>query len=122
MGRSLKIAGWAMTRSAIVLGIFFGVVVLLPGVGHSYREDESEQAIDADIDRGENALVGKLAEEEQRLVHGAERALKAEGRRDIEALKGKVQSPRPVAPITDDSIEEIEREVDALERDAAARR
>lgn len=103
-----------MTRSAIVLGIFFGAVVLLPGVGHSYREDESEQAIDADINRGEDALVRRVLGAGERVIEEGRGASEAEVGRDVELIRG-LGDAKPDSPRNDDdSIAEIERDVEAL--------
>lgn len=103
-----------MTRSAIILGISFGIMFLLPSVGHSYREDESEQAIDADINRGEDALVRRVLGAEERVIEEGRRASEAEVERDIELIRG-LGDAKPDSPRNDDdSISEIEREVEAL--------
>ena len=104
-------------RYGIAVFLFIAITATLePTEAYAYREDESETQVEADIERGENKFVGKLAEAERNLVHDTKAAMKAEERRDLGILRGqgagKEASNLPRQG--DDSIAEIEREVDAL--------
>ena len=102
-----------MRYRAAVFSILLLPYIFAPLDANAYREDESEAQVEADIDRGENKLIEKLVEVEQNLARNTKKALKAEEQRDLDLLprgaNGKVSASRD-----DDSIEEIEREIDGL--------
>jgi len=105
-----------MMRYVVLIFVVVGPLCLDPNLAHAYREDESEAQVEADIERGENKLIEKLVTAEQHLVRDTKKAFKAEEERDLVILRGQKERESPPESVdkSDDSLAEIEREVDAL--------
>jgi hypothetical protein len=98
-----------------------GVVALMPLLFavdevSAYREGETEAEVEGDIERGEDKFVEKLGDAERNLLRETKQAFKAEEVRDLQILRGQKANEEKVNPPTtgEDSLAEIEREVDAL--------
>ena len=114
-----------MRRSRVGLcGVGVCIVgLVMPGMIRAQEEDEAQ--VQAEVNHTEDQLIGAIAAEGRRLVQGTGRALKAEGKRDLDLLENGPKKPHVPseppsiqpngAPTPDDSIESIERDIDALE-------
>ncbi|MFM1846530.1 MAG: hypothetical protein RL417_4 [Pseudomonadota bacterium] len=90
------------------------VVIAIPYGARAYDTDESERDVERDIARGEDAFVERLHRGEAKLAGDLKKAMKEEAKRDLKLLRGEAAQGAPEVPRTDDSLQEIEREIDAL--------
>lgn len=114
----------ALTKIAIVGVLFFGCFISL--AARAQDANEPSQLAD-DLANSENDAISTGDDDLDGLVNRAEKSAQNELQKDVGLVESAVSTPTPsligtalVAPTPDDSLKEIEREVDSLEAQSKA--
>lgn len=113
------------TRGIAITGaLFFGL--LLTARAYCQEADDSPE-LAQDLERSENNAFVGADQDFGDLTDRAEKSVKNEITKDVALLKQTIKTPTPAAtpsvgaiPTRDDSLEQIEREVDSLEAQSKA--